>query len=151
MGPAQGTQQREKEHEEEQEQMLVHEEFLLAWNEEKGQSPAEKEGYGASWGKVKRLGEKFEFSTNNGSTAPAAEAASFSYRWAGKTVRKNVTIPIWYNSPTFMSKAVYIALIHEDDDYWTHDTPLFVGSFPYCRHEALVTLEEEKGRKDYHF
>ena len=69
MGPAQGTKQREKEHEEEQECMLVHEESSWFAHEAKGQCLSEKEEYGASWGKVKRLGEKFELSTtNNGST-----------------------------------------------------------------------------------
>ena len=69
MEPAQGTKQYEKEHEEEQEPLLVHEKSSRLAHEEKGQSPSEKEEDGASRGKVKWLGEKFALSTtNNGST-----------------------------------------------------------------------------------
>jgi len=36
-----------------------------------------------------------------------------------------------------MNNAVYIPVKH-DDDYWMHDTPLFIGKFPYYRNEPRM-------------
>ncbi len=36
-----------------------------------------------------------------------------------------------------MTHAVYTPITH-DDDYWTHDTPLFVGRFPYYRNDPRM-------------
>ena len=35
-----------------------------------------------------------------------------------------------------MTQAVYTPVTH--DDYWTHDTPLFVGTFPYYRNNPRM-------------
>ncbi len=37
-----------------------------------------------------------------------------------------------------MTQAVYTPVTHNDDDYWTHDTPLFVGKFSYYRHDPRM-------------
>lgn len=36
-----------------------------------------------------------------------------------------------------MNRTVYIPVTHEDD-YWTHDTPLFIGKFPYYRNDPRM-------------
>jgi hypothetical protein len=68
-----------------------------------------------------------------------------------------------------MTQAEYIPIQHKDD-YWTHDTPLFTGRFPYYRNEPrmvqgkihlskeqiytrivseIVPLKSEKGVRNY--
>ncbi len=37
-----------------------------------------------------------------------------------------------------MNRTAYIPVTHEDDDYWTHDIPLFVGKFPYYRNDPRM-------------
>ncbi len=36
-----------------------------------------------------------------------------------------------------MDRTAYFPITH-DDDYWQHDTPLFVGKFPYYRNEPRM-------------
>jgi hypothetical protein len=51
-----------------------------------------------------------------------------------------------------MNRTAYIPVTH-DDDYWTHDIPLFVGTFPYYRNDprmvqGRIHVSEEKFRYD---
>ena len=50
-----------------------------------------------------------------------------------------------------MNLTRYIPVTHDDDDYWTHDTPLFVGTFRYYRNkphmvQGRVHVAEEQFR-----
>ncbi len=53
-----------------------------------------------------------------------------------------------------MNRTVYISPQHNDDS-WTHDTPLFVGKFPYYRNDprmvqARLHISDEKFRYEKH-
>src|SRR6266568_9153377 len=37
-----------------------------------------------------------------------------------------------------MKLDTYIPVTHDDDDYWTHDTALFIGTFPYYRNDPRM-------------
>src|SRR6266567_6432445 len=54
-----------------------------------------------------------------------------------------------------MNLAQYMPVTHADDDYWTHDIPLFVGRFLYYRNaprmvQARLHVSDEKFRYDKH-
>jgi hypothetical protein len=50
-----------------------------------------------------------------------------------------------------MNLAEYIPVTHDDDDYWTHDMPLFVAHLPYYRNDPRMVQGRIHTAKEQYF